>query len=110
MNEASVLRLVVSLTFIVMLILAGAWLTRRAGWLRTGGNQSIKVISSQSLGAKAYVALVEVEGARLVLGITSSQISLLHTLPPADPNVSALQISPPANGFAATLGKIMKGR
>lgn len=110
MTEADALRLVVSLTFIVMLILAGAWLTRRAGWLRTGNSQAIKVISSQSLGAKAYVALVEVEDARLVLGITSNQISLLHTLPPADPNTSVVQPSQPANGFAATLGKIMKGR
>ena len=110
MNEADVLRLIVSLIFIVMLILAGAWLTRRAGWLRTGNAQAIKVLGSQSLGAKAYVALVEVEDARLVLGITSSQISLLHTLPPADPAASATQTSAPPTGFAATLGKIMKGR
>ncbi|NYT61958.1 flagellar biosynthetic protein FliO [Alcaligenaceae bacterium] len=110
MNEADTLRLVISLIFIVMLILAGAWLTRRAGWLRTGGNQSIRVVGSQSLGAKAYVALVEVEDARLVLGITSNQISLLHTLPPIDPSARSMQTDPPANGFSATLGKIMKGR
>lgn len=110
MHEADVLRLVVSLTFVVMLILAGAWLTRRAGWLRPGGNQSIKVLSSQSLGAKAYVAMVEVEDARLVLGITSGQISLLHTLPPSAANAAMVQADAPANGFAAALGKIMKGR
>ncbi len=110
MNEADVLRLVVSLIFIVMLILAGAWLTRRAGWLRTGGGQSIRVLGSQSLGAKAYVALVEVEDARLVLGITSGQISLLHTLPPADPAAPSRQADAPARGFAAMLGNVMKGR
>lgn len=110
MQEADALRLVISLTFIVMLILAGAWLVRRAGWLRTGSGQAVKVISSQSLGAKAYVALVEVEDARLVLGITSNQISLLHTLPPAAPGTHSVQTSPPASGFSATLGKIMKGR
>lgn len=110
MNEVDVLRLVVSLIFIVMLILAGAWVTRRAGWLRTGGQQSIKVLSSQSLGAKAYIALVEVDNARLVLGITAAQVSLLHTLPPADPGTTSLQTATPVHGFAATLGKIMKGR
>lgn len=110
MTEADALRLVVSLTFIVMLILAGAWLIRRGGWLRTGSDQSIRVITSQSLGAKAYVALIEVEDARLVLGITSSQISLLHTLPASNPDTRVMQTSQPVNGFAATLGKIMKGR
>jgi len=109
MNETDVLRLIVSLIFIVMLILAGAWLTRRSGWLRTGDAQAIKILGSQSLGAKSFVALVQVEDARLVLGITSTQISLLHTLPPADP-AAAAQTSIPASGFAATLGKIMKAR
>ncbi len=110
MNEADALRLVISLTFIVILILAGAWVTRRAGWLRSGGNQFIKVLSTQSLGAKAYVTLVEVEDARLVLGVTSGQISLLHTLPPSDPNASPSPAGEPAGGFAAMLGKITKGR
>lgn len=110
MNEVDVLRLVVSLIFIIMLILACAWITRRAGWLRTGGQQSIKVVSSQSLGAKAYIALVEVEDARLVLGITGTQISLLHTLPPAAPGAPSAHAPTPAPGFAATLSKIMKGR
>lgn len=110
MNEVDVLRLVVSLIFVVMLILAGAWITRRAGWLRTGGQQSIKILSSQSLGAKAYIALVEVDDARLVLGITAAQVSLLHTLPPADPGAAPVPAAIPAHSFAATLGKIMKGR
>ncbi len=110
MNEVDVLRLVVSLIFIVMLILACAWVTRRAGWLRTGGQQAIKVVSSQSLGAKAYIALVEVEDARFVLGITGTQISLLHTLPPAEAGTTSVQAVTPAPGFAATLSKIMKGR
>lgn len=106
MNETDVLRLIVSLIFIVLLILAGAWLTRRAGWLRAGDAQAIKILGSQSLGAKSFVALVQVEDARLVLGITGTQISLLHTMPPADPATTHTSI--PTSGFSATLGKIMK--
>lgn len=116
MSEAAILRLIVSLFFIVALILACAWITRRAGWLRTGNGSGLRVIGSQSLGARSYVAMVEVEDARLVLGVTTNQISLLHTLPPADPaSAKALPgIAPGPEdarpGFAAALGKVLKGR
>jgi flagellar protein FliO/FliZ len=92
MAETDVLRIIVSLVFVIMLILAGAWFTRRAGWLRNGKAPAMRVLGAQSLGGRAYVAMVEVEGARLVLGVTASQVSLLHTLPPA---------TTPAEGNAA---------
>lgn len=110
MNEADVLRLIVSLVLIVIMILGGAWLTRRAGWLRTGGNQAIKVISSQSLGGRAFVALVQVEDARLVVGITPGQISLLHTLPSAEAGGTPPAAPSERPSFAAALGNVLKGR
>lgn len=110
MTETAVLRLVISLLFIVALILAGAWLSRRAGWLRNGTDQALKIIGTQSLGARAYIALVEVEDARLVVGVTANQISLLHTLPPADPAVKKQSPGAEATAFSTTLSKIIKGR
>ena len=89
MTDAAVLRLLASLVFIVGLILACGWLMRRAGWLRAGNGQAIKVLSSQNLGSRAYVAMVEVDDARLVLGVTANQVSLLHTLPPSEPAMRA---------------------
>lgn len=111
MTDAAVLRLLASLVFIVALILACAWLTRRAGWLRAGNPQAIKVLSSQNLGSRAYVAMVEVEDARLVLGVTANQISLLHTLPPSGPATYAethADVETPR--FAAVLRNVLKGR
>lgn len=112
MDEAALLRLIVSLVFIVALILAGAWLTRRAGWLRSGASQPIKVIGSQSLGARAYVAVVQVDDARLVLGVTSNQISLLHTLPGDKPAVQtpAPETFDSEPGFAHSLRQILSRR
>lgn len=109
MTESAVLRLVLSLFLIIVLILAGAWLTRRAGWLRGGANQTIKLIGSQSLGSRAYVALVEVENTRLVLGVTATQISLLHTLsePERSRETSTPAASAPTPIFAGSLKKIM---
>lgn len=111
MSEAAALRLVISLVFIVALILAGAWLTRRSGLLRTGNDRSLKVLGTQSLGARSYVALIEVEDARLVLGVTANQISLLHTLPPAPADVATYApASTETPRFAAVLGRVLKGR
>lgn len=116
MTEAAALRLILSLFFIVALILACAWITRRAGWLRTGNASGLRVIGSQSLGARSYVAMIEVEDARLVLGVTGNQISLLHTLPPAESPAVATQAGAAAGhegarpSFAAALRKVLKGR
>jgi flagellar protein FliO/FliZ len=112
MDEAAILRLIVSLAFIIALILAGAWMTRRAGWLRSGPSQPIKVIGSQSLGARAYVAVVQVDNTRLVLGVTSSQISLLHTLPGGEPTAPtpAPEAFESEAGFAHSLRQILSRR
>lgn len=114
MTEASIVRLVLSLGLIVLMILAGAWLTRRAGWLRPAGNRSIKLLGSQSLGPRSYVALVEVDNTRLVLGVTANQISLLHTLPESAAQSPEVAVPSPApesgRAFAGSLRKIMAQR
>ncbi len=53
-----------------------------AGFLpkRTGVN-GLKISASASLGARERVVVVDVEDARLVLGVTAGQINLLHKLP-----------------------------
>ncbi|MEO3991277.1 flagellar biosynthetic protein FliO [Pseudocitrobacter cyperus] len=72
---------------IIVLILAGAWLVKRLGisGANTRGIQGLKVSASASLGPRERVVVVNVEDARLVLGVTANQVTLLHTLPPASP-------------------------
>ncbi len=53
--------------------------------MKSGGTRGLKVSASQSLGPRERVVVVNVEDARLVLGVTASQVTLLHTLPPAPP-------------------------
>lgn len=112
MIEADILRLITSLFFIIALILAGAWVTRRAGWLRSAQGQSIKLTGTQSLGGRAYVSIVEVEDARLVIGVTGTQVTLLHTMPPASrPDlkpVTAASAEPIS--FASSLTRVLSRR
>ena len=66
---------------VVGLIFLCAWLARRFGLQRLGGGHLVKVVSSAALGQRERVVVVEVGGQWLVLGVTSSQVNMLHTLP-----------------------------
>jgi len=79
MTDTAALRLALSLVFIIMLILAGAWVIRRAGWLRAGANQTVQILGTKNLGARAHVALIQIGAIRMAVGITAQQVSLLHT-------------------------------
>ncbi|TGD56503.1 flagellar biosynthesis protein FliO [Salmonella enterica subsp. enterica serovar Poona] len=81
---------------IIALILAAAWVIKRMGFAPKGNSvRGLKVSASASLGPRERVVIVEVETARLVLGVTASQINLLHTLPPAVNDTEA-PVAPPA--------------
>jgi len=115
MTEADVLRVIATLVFILMVILVGAWAVRRSGFGRSGSPQALRTIAMQSLGNRAWVAIVEVEDARLVLGVTSQQINLLHTLPPSPPEAHPARESTaeqPADTarFTAALARALKRR
>jgi len=109
MSEADVLRIIASLVFILMVIMACAWAVRRSGLGRSGNSQALRLVASQSLGNRAWITIVEVEDARLVLGVTSQQVSLLHTLPPSVP-VADAPGQPDTSRFTATLARALKRR
>ena len=73
-----ILRVTVALAAVLGLI----WvIQRRLMRGRAPGRHSatVAVVGRQSLGQKASVAVVDVEGARLVLGVTERGITVLHT-------------------------------
>ncbi len=84
------------LAVIILLILACGWLARRFGFApRRGvrGQNDLKASASYQLGQRERVVIIDVEDARLVLGVTAQQITHLHTLPPRPPQESS---EPPA--------------
>ncbi|MET6678244.1 flagellar biosynthetic protein FliO [Citrobacter amalonaticus] len=92
---------------IILLILAAAWVIKRLGFAPKGGStRSLKVSASTSLGPRERVVIVDVEDARLVLGVTASNINVLHTLPPA-PVVPEETPSAPAD-FQAMMKSLLK--
>ena len=92
---------------IILLILAAAWVIKRLGFSPKGaGARGLKVTASTSLGPREQVVIVEVEDARLVLGVTASQINVLHTLPPTSV-VADENPAPPAD-FQSMMKSLLK--
>jgi flagellar protein FliO/FliZ len=73
----AMLEIVLALAFVLALILAIAWISRR---LRIGSHADglIRVIAEVSLGQKERAVLLQVDGRRLLVGVASGAVSLLH--------------------------------
>lgn len=67
-------------------IVSGAGGTRRAGRRGQGPAVTVTVVARQVLGPKASVAVVDVGGQRLVLGVTEGGVNVLSTqdVPPVE--------------------------
>ncbi|WP_454005391.1 flagellar biosynthetic protein FliO [Alcaligenes sp. Marseille-Q7550] len=78
MDQGQLVRVLLSLIVVVGMILAAAWAARRGGLLRQSQTRRIRILDSQRLGARAPLALVQVDDREILIGVTPQQISLLH--------------------------------
>ena len=81
MAEIDIVRISASLIFILALIFLLSWLARRSSWTRGSAKRPMRLVCTQSLGPRAQLAMVNVGGKCLVLGVTAHQVTLLETLP-----------------------------
>ncbi|MFT5993972.1 MAG: flagellar protein FliO/FliZ [Bradymonadia bacterium] len=82
-NPPSTSRLAATLFLGAGLVLAGGWFVqRRKGNLVTG---AIRHVQSYKLGARQQVSLVQVDGRRLLLGVTADGVVLLGDMTDAGP-------------------------
>lgn len=68
-----------SFFFVIALILVLAWLVKRSGF-RGMSHGLIRVRDSYAISAKERIILVEIDDQLLVVGVTSQQMTLLHTV------------------------------
>ncbi|WP_137849280.1 flagellar biosynthetic protein FliO [Enterobacter sp. 2VL] len=92
---------------IIAFILIAAWLAKRFGVAgKTAAGRGLKVSASTTLGPRERVVIVDVEDARLVLGVTATTINVLHKLPPA-PVVDDVTTDAPAD-FQSIMKSLLK--
>ena len=71
------LRVVLSLAVVLGLL----WVMQRRlsrGGRARGASNLVSVVGRQSLGSKASVVVVEIDGQRLILGVTEAQVTVLQ--------------------------------
>jgi flagellar protein FliO/FliZ len=103
------LQTTLGLLFVVALLLALVWLLKRMGI----GNQQrrggfYKVLASSALGPREKIVLVEIGDTWLVLGMTSSSINTLHSMPAG--SIELDEIQNPAVNFAKMLERVKSGK
>jgi flagellar protein FliO/FliZ len=112
-SPGSMLQVVPGLALVLGLIAACAWVAKRIGPARIGGNPAIKFVSSQSLGGRDRVVIVEVNQQWLVLGVSPGRVNTLsqmnkpeaaQTTESVDSAASQQYVKPP---FAAWLEKAL---
>lgn len=81
-NSKEFFHIISSLSEIILLILILSWILKKISVFKSNHATScMKIIDRLSIGSQEYVVLLEVEEVRLVLGITTKNITHLYTYP-----------------------------
>lgn len=105
------LKMVLSLAAVLLILWAAQRWLRRFVPAAAGGNRWIKVLGTHPLGIKKSIAMVQVPGAILVLGVGTEQIQLLTRIddPEVMAEVAAAQATPHGTaGFAEQLKRMTR--
>jgi flagellar protein FliO/FliZ len=102
------LQVFLALGLVLAVMLAAAWFFKKLGPVAGAGKVPVKVVGGASVGNRERVMVVEVADQWIVIGVTSSQINTLATLPRQELSSEALE--PQAAPFAAWLKRTMEQR
>lgn len=81
LGAGQVLQVFVGLGIVLALIALAAWASRRLNTFRPQGANHIRVLEGLSLGAREKLLLVQVDGTRVLLGMSPGRIQTLHAFP-----------------------------
>jgi flagellar protein FliO/FliZ len=105
-------RVVVSLAVVLGLL----WMLQRRltrGSRKSAAGRPVTIVTKQAISPKASVVIIDVEGTRLLLGVTEHAVSVLQTSDAPEPVIEvAPAIAAPsgAKAFAESLSKVTAAR
>lgn len=73
-------QIMLSLILVLLIIFVAAWLLRRFGRFPGVADGNLKVLGALSVGQRERILLLQVGREQILVGVTSSKISTLHTL------------------------------
>ena len=77
-GAGQVFTVLAGLAFVLALVVGCGWFVKRFNGIPSARSGAIKVISVLPVGSRERLALVEVGGQQLLLGVTAQQINTLH--------------------------------
>ena len=99
--EGQIVEIVLALIAILLLIWGIAWFVKRFTGIGPQGGQHIKTIAVMPVGTRERIAVIEIGGRQIVVGITPQQITTLLELD------QPLDISPSGGEFARKLQTLL---
>lgn len=104
-SGSSIVQVVLSLIFVVVLIYAVAWYLRKMQFSAAMPGQRMQVVSALSVGARERVVLVQVGEEQVLLGVAPGRVNLLHRY--SEPVIAATDSD--GSPFAKVLGSKLRG-
>ncbi|WP_349899737.1 FliO/MopB family protein [Parafrigoribacterium soli] len=101
-------RVIVSLAVVLGLL----WMLQRRltrGSRKSAAGHPVTIVTKQAISPKASVVIIDVEGTRLLLGVTEHAVSVLQTGDAPEPVIEVAPATAPASGaraFAESLSKV----
>jgi flagellar protein FliO/FliZ len=75
---ATMLTLGVGVLAVVAIIFGCAWIVRRMSGMTGGNTRAMKVVSVMPMGTRERIALIDVGGKQILIGVTPQAIRTLH--------------------------------
>lgn len=97
------------LLVVIVLIFGCAWLVRRMSGLAGMNSQLMKIVAVMNLGTRERIALLDVGGKQILVGITPSTIRTLHVFDEPVASPQDLTSSDFARRLQGMIGKSWKG-
>lgn len=110
-SDGAIGKMFFGLSGVLILIFSCSWMLKRFNINKFGMTNSLSVSGVLPIGAKEKVVVVDIEGTRLVLGVTATNITKLHTLDAVDTSdvlPEEGKVPPVSSDFSEKMKKIMK--
>ncbi len=103
---AGILQIFGSLAVVIATILLVGWIARRLRQTPRDRNSALRVVDEIAVGSKERVVLVEVDGARLVLGVGDGRVAILHRTAAMPTSATAPTTGASGSGSSLALGGV----
>ncbi len=83
-SNSYLLQLFSGLLVVLVSIITLAWIAKRFNRMSSGNNSGLKIIGGINMGSRERIVIVQAGEAKLVLGVSTGRINLLHVLDSGD--------------------------